>query len=120
MATISVLVTNILQSILFCVQQKKESHTGLEQLEGEQVTEFSFLGELTSLRLVCVSCLFINNFDCLSVAILGFIDYLIFDSCSRLFKRHQLNCKLNNFCTCRFWSTSNPVKTRSHVDECKW
>lgn len=85
------------------------------------MTEFSFLGELTSLTsLVCVSCLFINNFDCLSVAILGFIEYLIFDSCGRLFKRHQLNCKLNNFCTCRFWSTSNPVKTRSHVDECKW
>ncbi len=27
--------TNILQNILFCVQQKKEMHTGLEQLEGE-------------------------------------------------------------------------------------
>ncbi len=29
------LVTNILQNNLFCVQQKKETHTGLEQLEGE-------------------------------------------------------------------------------------
>ncbi len=29
------LVTNISQNILFYVQQKKESHTGLEQLEGD-------------------------------------------------------------------------------------
>jgi len=29
------LVTHILQNILFCVQQKKEICTGLEQLEGE-------------------------------------------------------------------------------------
>ncbi len=29
------LVTNILQNILFYIQQKKETHTGLEQLEGE-------------------------------------------------------------------------------------
>ncbi len=29
------LVTHILQDILFCVQQKKEIHTGVEQLESE-------------------------------------------------------------------------------------
>jgi len=35
MATVKCLVTNILQNILFCVQHKKDIHTGLEQLEGE-------------------------------------------------------------------------------------
>ncbi len=35
MATVNCLVTNILQNI-FCVQQKKETQTGLEQLQGEQ------------------------------------------------------------------------------------
>ncbi len=34
MGTISCLVTNILKNI-FHFQQKKETHTGLEQLEGE-------------------------------------------------------------------------------------
>ncbi len=29
------LVTNILQNIIFCVKQKKETHTGLNQVEGE-------------------------------------------------------------------------------------
>ncbi len=36
MATVNCLVTNILQNI-FCVQQKTETHTGLEQLQGEQI-----------------------------------------------------------------------------------
>ncbi len=35
MGTVNCLYTNILQNILFCVQQKKENHTGLEQEEGE-------------------------------------------------------------------------------------
>ncbi len=35
MFTISCFVTNILQNIFFCVQQKKETHTGLDQVEGE-------------------------------------------------------------------------------------
>jgi len=35
MVSINCLVTNILQNIFFCVQQKIEIHTGLEQLEGE-------------------------------------------------------------------------------------
>ena len=35
MGSISRLVTNFLQNIFFCVQQKKESHTGFEQHEGE-------------------------------------------------------------------------------------
>ncbi len=34
MATINCLVTNILQNIVFCVQQNKQTHTGLE-LESE-------------------------------------------------------------------------------------
>ncbi len=32
MATVNFLVTNILQNIFFYDQQKKETHTGLEQL----------------------------------------------------------------------------------------
>ncbi len=32
MATSNCLVTNILQNIFFCVQQRKEAHTGLGQL----------------------------------------------------------------------------------------
>ncbi len=32
MATINCLVTNILQNVFFCAEQKKETHTGLEQL----------------------------------------------------------------------------------------
>jgi len=47
MGTNNCLLTNILQNI-FCVQQNKEIHTGLEQLEGEyMMKEFSFLGELS-------------------------------------------------------------------------
>ncbi len=37
MATSNCLVTNILQNIIFCVQWKKEIHTGLEQREGENM-----------------------------------------------------------------------------------
>ncbi len=38
----------ILQNIFFYVQQKKEIHTALEQLEGEwMMTEFLFLDELS-------------------------------------------------------------------------
>jgi len=33
--TFNCLVTDIHQNIFFCVQQKKEIHTGLEQLESE-------------------------------------------------------------------------------------
>jgi len=35
MGSINCLVTDILQNNFFCVQQKKEIHTGLEQLVGE-------------------------------------------------------------------------------------
>jgi len=40
---------NILMNILFLhmVLQKKESHTGLERHEGDKMTEFSFVGELS-------------------------------------------------------------------------
>jgi len=34
MGSINGLVTHILQNIFYCVEQKKEIHTGLEQLEG--------------------------------------------------------------------------------------
>jgi len=44
-------VTHIIQNIFFCVHQKKEIHTGLEQPESEKMmTEFSFLGELRLLK----------------------------------------------------------------------
>ncbi len=48
MDTSNFLVTNIVQNIVFCVQQMKENHTGLEQHEGEQIIfiEGPFLGEL--------------------------------------------------------------------------
>jgi len=47
MGSINCWVTNNLQNIFFCVQQKKKIHIDLEQLEGEKImTEFSFLGEL--------------------------------------------------------------------------
>ncbi len=36
------LVTNIFHNIFFYVQRKKESHTGLEQIEDEQITDFLF------------------------------------------------------------------------------
>ncbi len=35
MAIIDCLVANILQNILFYVQQKKEAHTGLEERDGD-------------------------------------------------------------------------------------
>jgi len=35
MVAVNSLVINILRNIFFCVQQKKETHTGLEQHEGE-------------------------------------------------------------------------------------
>jgi len=35
MGSINCLVTNILQNIFICVQQKKEIHIGVEQHEGE-------------------------------------------------------------------------------------
>jgi len=39
MGAINCLVTNtnILQNIFFCVQRKKETHTGLKQHEGEKM-----------------------------------------------------------------------------------
>ncbi len=44
MVTVGCLVTNILQT-LFCAQQYKETHTGLEQLESERlITKLSCFG----------------------------------------------------------------------------
>ncbi len=41
MATIICLVTHILSNI-FCAHQKKETHIGLKQLEGESIMTFIF------------------------------------------------------------------------------
>jgi len=41
MDPVNCLVTNILQNILFCVQQKKEIHKGLEH-EGEKMKTIQF------------------------------------------------------------------------------
>jgi len=38
--SINRLVAHIPQNILFCVKQKKETRTGLEQIEGEQIIAF--------------------------------------------------------------------------------
>ncbi len=35
MAAVNSVVTSILLNMIFCVQQKKETHTGLDQHEGE-------------------------------------------------------------------------------------
>ncbi len=44
MAITFCLVTHILQNIFFCVEQKKEIHTGLKQRQGGYImTEFPFL-----------------------------------------------------------------------------
>ncbi len=42
MDTINYLVTKIFQSIFYCVPQRKETHSGLGQVEGEyMMIEFS-------------------------------------------------------------------------------
>ncbi len=42
MDTINFLVTNIFQNIFYCVPQRKETHSGLGQVEGEyMMIEFS-------------------------------------------------------------------------------
>jgi len=39
--------TNILQNILFCVQQNKETHIDMEKYEGEKImNDLKFLGNL--------------------------------------------------------------------------
>ncbi len=44
------LIINILQNILCSVQQNKEMYAGLEQLEGEKMTECAFLCDLSLLH----------------------------------------------------------------------
>ncbi len=46
MAAVKYLVINILQNTFFCVQQLKETHTGLKHLRVSKWWPFSFLGEL--------------------------------------------------------------------------
>ncbi len=43
----SYLVANILKYLLICFTEKKEMHKGLEQREGEEIIEFSFLSKLS-------------------------------------------------------------------------
>ncbi len=44
----SYLVGNILKYLLICfTEKKKEMHKGLEQREGEEIIEFSFLSKLS-------------------------------------------------------------------------
>ncbi len=48
LATINYLFTNILQSIFFCVQQKKETHVDVERfLRVSKWWQFLFLGKLS-------------------------------------------------------------------------
>ncbi len=47
MKTRNGLVSQILQNIIFRAQQSKYIHTGSERNEGELLTEFEFLGELS-------------------------------------------------------------------------
>jgi len=42
MGHINCLLTDILQNIFFCVQQKKEIHAGLKQLEGQSNFDIHF------------------------------------------------------------------------------
>ncbi len=44
MGTRNYLVASILQNIIFCVQQLKETCTGLEQYEGEQIMPIFIFG----------------------------------------------------------------------------
>jgi len=46
MGSINCLVTDIIQNVFLCVQQEKEIHTSLKQLDGEYITEFSFISNL--------------------------------------------------------------------------
>ncbi len=45
---------NILQNIFFCVQQKKQTHTGLEQLNGE--TEKEVNSEVITKEVISYTC----------------------------------------------------------------
>ncbi len=52
LATINYLFTNILQSIFFCVQQKKETHVDVERfLRVSKWWQFLFLGKLSLLAM---------------------------------------------------------------------
>ncbi len=44
MGAANCLITNIFQNIFFCVKQKKETHTVLEQLEGEEIITIFIFG----------------------------------------------------------------------------
>ncbi len=50
MGAANCLITNIFQNILFCVKQKKETHTVLEQLEGEEIITIFIFGWTIPLR----------------------------------------------------------------------
>ncbi len=44
MGAANCLITKIFQNIFFCVKQKKETHTVLEQLEGEEIITIFIFG----------------------------------------------------------------------------
>ncbi len=48
MATINCLVSNILQNILFCVQQKKETHTSVGWVNDDRIVISGWTIDLTS------------------------------------------------------------------------
>ncbi len=52
MGAANCLITNIFQNIFFCVKQKKETHTVLEQLEGEEIITIFIFGWTIPLRMM--------------------------------------------------------------------
>ncbi len=52
MGAANCLITNIFQNIFFCVKQKKETHTVLEQLEGEEIITILIFGWTIPLRMM--------------------------------------------------------------------
>ncbi len=52
MGAANCLITNIFQNIFFCVKQKNETHTVLEQLEGEEIITIFIFGWTIPLRMM--------------------------------------------------------------------
>ncbi len=52
MGAANCLITNIFQNNIFCVKQKKETHTVLEQLEGEEIITIFIFGWTIPLRMM--------------------------------------------------------------------
>ncbi len=58
-----VIGNHILLNIFFCVQQKKETHTGLKQLEDEEIMTESLMihAQIELIPLFLVNCSFKKN-----------------------------------------------------------